>query len=66
MHCVLGFLQVASSNSHSFTAWRGSHSAHFPDGETEAWGVKSSPKLMQVELTEPRSGRIRPLSRERV
>lgn len=44
MHCVLGFLQVASSNSHSFTAWRGSHSAHFPDGETEAWGVKSSPK----------------------
>lgn len=56
MHCVLGFLQVASSNSHNFTAWRGSHSAHFPDGETEAWGVKSSPKLMQVELTEPRSG----------
>lgn len=51
MHWVL-----SSSNPYNFTARRGSRCAHFPDGETEAWGVKSSPKLIQVELTEPKSG----------
>lgn len=56
MHWVLYFLQVNSSNPYNLTAWKGSRSAHFPDGETEAWEVKSSPKLIQVELTEPKSG----------
>lgn len=60
---VLIFLRVPSSGLSNFAAWSGSRCARSPDGETEAWGVESLPKLMQVDLAEPRSGRIRTFPR---
>lgn len=35
---------------------RGPHCAHFPDGETESWSIKSSHKLMQGIVAEPFPG----------